>query len=828
MRLLIRFEFIVILLLSLVKIALFAQIPTITTGNVSSGSACAGSSLPVSFTASLPGNAKRLFIVQLSNAAGAFTGPTNLATGTASPIQVTLPVGSLGGDYRLRVITDTTGVTYIPSAFFTMLRPPTAFLSGDTSIAAGGSAQLSIDFTGNGPWTYTFTNTATGTTPLNPLRGIVQPTVSTTYALQSVSNVCGVGTVSGSARVTVFPRITTEFSATGLCAGAAVTIPFNVAGTFASTDVRYTAQLSTASGNFLAPITLGSGTVSPLSVTLPANLPAGTYQIRVIANSVATYVSSSIFTVRPLPTATLSGTASVGIGDTTSLSIAFTGDAPWTYQLASGPVTTSAVSPAKVVVNPTASTNYSLVSVSNACGTGTVSGSAAITVVPRISVADVSLGSVCVGATISLPFTVTGTFTTAVSYSVQLSDAAGSFTAPRVLATGASSPIAISIPTNIPAGTGYRLRVVAGSAASSINSPVFSVRGRPIATLSGAALVNFGENANLTLNFTGEGPWTFTLSDGSTGTAAQTPFTVSITPTQTATYAVNSVRNACGEGSTSGSAQVTVIPRLLTETPATAICTGKDIEVKFTVGGVLSGTTGFQAQLSDSTGAFTNPILIGTGTQSPIISTIPTTTRVGGSYRIRVIATGGSAITPVPTNPFFLGRRPSAVLSGGGTFPLKPGEEIVLVIQFSGDGPWTYTLSDNTGGTSAVSPALLTVSPQLPTTYTLKSVRNACGEGNVSGSALANVIITSLEGPIKHNVSFFPNPTASRLNINITDTAASEWQLVDIQGRLLKSDRWEPRPTYENAIDIQAFPTGLYLIKVKINDRWFSAKLIKE
>lgn len=828
MRLSTRFEFIVILLLLLVKNALFAQVPTIITNNVSGGSACAGSSMPVSFTASLPGTAKRLFTVQLSNAFGAFTSPISLATGFVSPIQVTLPVGVAGGDYRLRVITDTTGVTYTPSALFTMLKLPTAFLSGDTAIAPGGTAQLSIAFTGNGPWTYTFTNTNTGTTSLNPLNGIVQPTASTTYALQSVSNICGEGTVSGSARVTVFPRITTDFSAASLCAGAAITVPFTVAGTFAATDVRYTAQLSTASGSFLAPITLGSGTVSPLSVTLPANLAAGTYQIRVIANSVATYVNSSPFTIKPLPTAILSGTASVGTGDTTSLSIAFTGDAPWTYQLTSGPIATTSVSPVKVIVTPTASTNYSLVSVSNACGTGTVAGSAAVTVVPRISVADVSLGSVCVGATISLPFTVAGTFAAAVTYSVQLSDATGSFTDPRVLATGAGSPLTISIPTTVTAGPGYRLRVVASAAASSLNSPAFTVKARPTAALSGTSLVNFGEKTSLTLNFTGESPWTFTLSDGSTGTAAQTPFTVSITPVQTATYVVSSVRNACGEGSTSGSAQVTVIPRLLTENPGTAICSGKDIEVKFTVGGVLTGTTGFQAQLSDSTGAFTNPIVIGTGTQSPILSTVPATTPVGGSYRIRVIAAGGSAITLVPTNPFFLGRRPSAVLSGGGTFPLKPGEEIFLVIQFGGDGPWTYTLSDNTGGTSAISPAVLTVSPQLPTTYTLKSVRNACGEGNVSGSALANVIITSLEDPIKNSVSFFPNPTASRLNINITDTAASEWQLVDMQGRLLKSDRWEPRPTYENAIDIQAFSTGIYFIKVKINDRWFSAKLIKE
>ncbi|WP_428654841.1 T9SS type A sorting domain-containing protein [Runella sp.] len=828
MRLFIRFELVLILLLSLVGNTLFAQVPTVVTGNVSGGAACAGTVVPVSFVTANFATAKRLFTVQLSNSTGVFTSPTVLATGTASPIQVTLPATVLGGDYKLRVITDTTGITYTPSATFTMLKLPTAALSGDTSINFGGTAQLSIAFTGNGPWTYTFTNTSTGTTSINPLKGIVQPTFSTTYALQSVSNICGAGTVSGSARVTVYPRITTDFTATSLCAGAAITVPFTVAGTFAASGVTYTAQLFPAGGTLLMPITLGSGTVSPLNVTLPANLTAGSYQIRVIASSVATYVSSAAFSIKPLPTAILSGNAAVGIGDTTSLNIAFTGDAPWTYQLASGPVITTSVTPIKVVVSPTVSTNYSLVSVSNACGTGAVSGTAAVTVVPRISAADVTVGSVCVGANISLPFTVTGEFSTPATYTVQLSDAAGSFATPRILATGASSPISISIPTNLGAGTGYRLRVVANSAASSLNSPAFTVKARPTAVLSGNSVVNFGEKALLALNFTGEGPWTFTLSDGSTGTATQTPFVVSITPTQTSTYVVSSVRNVCGEGSTSGSALVTVIPRLLTENPGTAICSGKDIEIKFTVGGVLSGATSFQAQLSDSTGAFTNPVLIGTGTQSPIIASIPATTPVGGSYRIRVVATGGSAITLVPTNPFFLGRRPGAVLSGGGTFPLKPGEEVFLVIQFSGDGPWTYTLSDNTTGTSSITPALLTVVPQFTTTYTLKSVSNTCGEGNVSGSALANVIITSIEDPLKSGISFFPNPVAKQLTINITNAAATEWQLMDLQGRTLKSSRWEPRLKYEDTVDIQSFPAGTYFVKVKINDRWFSTKMVKE
>ncbi len=285
--------------------------------------------------------------------------------------------------------------------------------------------------------------------------------------------------------------------------------------------------------------------------------------------------------------------------------------------------------------------------------------------IPRISVANVALGSVCVGTNISLPFTVAGSFETPVSYTVQLSDALGSFSSPRNLNTGSSSPIDITIPINFTAGTGYRLRVVASANATLVNSPAFAVKVRPTAIISGNPTINFGENAPLNLNFTGEGPWTFGLSDGTTATADRTPFIINVKPALTSTYLVNSVRNLCGEGSTSGSALVTVIPRLVTDNPTTAVCAGKDVEVKFGIGGTLPPNTTFQAQLSDSTGNFTNPVLIGMGSRSPLVATIPGGILPGGSYRIRVIVVGNPSIVTVPTAPFFLGRLPTAVLSGG-------------------------------------------------------------------------------------------------------------------------------------------------------------------
>lgn len=811
------------------QISLWAQSPAIITNDVSGATACAGSTISVSFTASnLINPAKRQFTVQLSNIGGAFTNPTSLTTGQKSPLSVTLPATALGGDYRIRVITDTTGVTYTPSSVFMMLKPPTAALSGDTTISTGGSATLSLFFSGNGPWTYTFTNTNTGTSAVNPLRGIVQPTVTTTYALQSVSNICGPGTVSGSAKVTVIPRITTDFAVASICAGATATVPFTVTGSFETTGITYTAQLSNATGSFANPDPIGTRSTSPITVTLPTNLIAGTgYRIRVIASSPSTAVTSNAITVKPLPTAVLSGGASVSVGESANLSIALTGDAPWTYKLSNNQSYTATATPSVTAVTPSTTATYTLLSVSNACGNGSVSGSALISVIPRISVADAALGSVCVGTNVSLPFVVSGSFETPASYTAQLSDAAGSFTTPVILKTGNTSPLDVTIPTNLPAGNGYRLRVIANANATSISSPAFAIKVRPTATISGNPTINFGETAALNLSFTGEGPWTFGLSDGTTGTADRTPFTVNVKPTQTSTFLVSSVRNLCGDGSTSGSGSVTVIPRLLTENISSAVCSGKDIEVKFSIGGSLAANTTFQAQLSDSTGNFANAVPIGTGSRSPLTATIPSNILPGGNYRIRVIVAGNPAITTIPSASFFLGRLPTATLSGGSTIPIKPGDEVFLVIQFSGDAPWSYVLSDNTTGNATSSPVILSVAPLLPTTYTLKSVSNTCGIGTVSGSVIANVIITSIEQLLEEKLSVFPNPITERMNVKILLSDASEWQLVDLQGHLWHSRRWVGS-SYEEVLTTNMLPSGTYIFRVKVGTKWFDKKIIKQ
>jgi acid phosphatase type 7 len=800
--------------------------PKISTAALAIGNACVGTNVSVPFVVTGAFASTVTYTAQLSDAVGDFTNPTIIGTGSASPIAATLPLTLAGGvGYRVRVIANLTA-TYINSPAFSVRVKPTATLSGGATINVGDSTNLNIAFTGNSPWTYTFTNTNTGTTSANPFIGSVKPTVTTTYTLASVSNICGSGTVSGSATVTVTPRISTAALAIGsACVGTNVSVPFAVTGVFASA-ATFTAQLSDAAGSFTNPTVIGTGTVSPIVATLPLTSVAGVgYQIRVIASLTATTVNSVPFTIKVKPTATIGGATTINVDATANLTINFTGDAPWTYLLSDGTTATVSVATSTVAVKPTVSTTYSITSLTNSCGVGAVSGSVKITVIPRISAATLSLGNVCVGSPISVPFTLIGAFETPPTYTVQLSDNVGSFANPVVIGTGTVSPIAATIPANTVSGS-YGVRVVS-SGSTSVGSLAFNIRPLPTATIAGNQTINFGDAAVLSCTFSGDAPWKYTLSDGTTGTADRSPFVINIKSDQTKTYTISKVNNICGDGTSSGSAAVVVIPRLVTENLPSFICAGSTIDIKYGVGGVLSTNTSYQVQLSDSAGRFNNPIVIGTGTASPISSVIPANTISGNNYRLKVVAVNNNTNT-TPSSTFIVRTKAVGVLTGGG-ITIKPNEEAVLVIQATGDGPWNYVLSDNTTGTSAVSPIIISVFPIYPTTYTIKSISNTCGVGVGSGAAVVNVLITSLDNSFNDVIIIYPNPTQTTVNLNIklTQPQDGEWSLFNETGQILGSQKWSKTQSYEELFSIENMPSGKYLLKIRTGQNWTIRKLIK-
>ena len=133
-----------------------------------------------------------------------------------------------------------------------------------------------------------------------------------------------------------------------------------------------------------------------------------------------------------------------------------------------------------------------------------------------------------VASNINVTYTVAGSFTG--TFTAQLSDAVGSFAAPTVIGTGAS-PIAAIIPAGMPAGTGYRIRVVNDNPA--ING---TPNGSNI-TISGLPSVNLGNDtaycASSVFNLTLDAQNTGATYDWNSGAANTQTFTVDTAGTYT-------------------------------------------------------------------------------------------------------------------------------------------------------------------------------------------------------------------------------------------------------------------------------------------------------
>ncbi|GAB3959828.1 hypothetical protein GCM10028805_56660 [Spirosoma harenae] len=115
-----------------------------------------------------------------------------------------------------------------------------------------------------------------------------------------------------------------------------------------------------------------------------------------------------------------------------------------------------------------------------------------------------------------------------------------------------------TIPVTTSPGINYRIRVVSKNPAvvGTPSSTALTILSFATASLSGNQQINEGYTANLSVTFTGDGPWMFAYRDSSAtglGTilsvAANTnPYVFGISPRKTSAYILTSVSNGCGSG----------------------------------------------------------------------------------------------------------------------------------------------------------------------------------------------------------------------------------------------------------------------------------------
>lgn len=265
-------------------------------------------------------------------------------------------------------------------------------------------------------------------------------------------------------------------------------------------------------------------------------------------------------------------------------------------------------------------------------------------------------------AAVSVPFTTSSAFNGGNVFTAQLSDATGSFAAATNIGsvtTTTSGAIAATIPAATPAGTGYRIRVVASSPnvlgsdnGSDLIVDQFNNSVAPSTTQTITAGTN-GTAITVTASQSATTEWMYSTTSGGPYTAFN-PMEMGATYTPNfatpGTYYVVAVStNQYNDDVTSNEVTVTVENGT---TLTTGTVTGSpfyvsasanvQVNVPFTSNAVFNAGNVFTAELSDENGSFDNPVVIGSvsgATIAPITATIPNGAAAGNAYRIRVVST---------------------------------------------------------------------------------------------------------------------------------------------------------------------------------------------
>jgi hypothetical protein len=540
------------------------------------------------------------------------------------------------------------------SAVITISSPPTATISGSTTICSGSSTTITFNGTPNATVTYTVNGgsnqaivlDALGTATLNT--GIL--TADTTFSLVSVQvgSDCSANSL-GSVTVTILPLPTVTIAGDiTICDGQTATITFN--GT-PNTTVTYnvdasanqTLVLNAAGTNTITTPALSANSVYTL-VSVQAAGPNGCQQ---------NVTGTATVTVNALPTATISGSTTVCSGDTAIITFNGTPGATVTYTVGSGgnqtivldatgtnTITTAAL---------TADQTYNLVSVSTtgapACSQN-VAGSASISV-QTLPVASISgNATTCSGNTANITFT--GTPNATVTYTVGgggnqtvVLDATGNFvlTTPILTATATYDLVSVQDSGSL------------GCNQTQTGSVVITVLPLPDATVAGTGEI-CQNGASQVITFTGSNgtaPYTFTYHVNTGADISITSVGNTATVTQwadnsgTFTYYLTSVQSAGTPACTQAlnqSATVTVLelPTALISGTASTCQDATEPVITFAGSG---GTPPYTFSYNINTGPVQSISTSGTDTSV----TLPAPTNVGGTFDYHLVSVLDSGTT---------------------------------------------------------------------------------------------------------------------------------------------------------------------------------------
>ncbi len=535
-----------------------------------------------------------------------------------------------------------------------------------------------------------------------------------------------------------------------VCGGVGLAVHFKTYGPFNEKNA-FTVQMADEKGKFVA--ISETSTQSPIKIQTPTNR-TGKVFVRIVSSSPVFESDTTFFNISPLPHAKIEladggFTTKIGPGQVANYRVNLSGAGPWSFQLSdSTTVSNTFITTHTTTIAPKQTKSFKVLDVSNACGSGTTSGEVIVQVsqdtLPNIALRAVPKGGfrVCTGVPLQVNFNATGKYQVGNGFVVQVGDSASqNFVNVSDLA---ENPIVAKIPFTFRPGK-YKLRVSSTFPAHFSDTTDITVSASASTVLQNDTLqIAEGESANLTLNFTGGGPWFVLLNDGTYENDIKTsPHQIKVSPYNPTAYSITSAGGYCGVGDFSGNAFVKVkIPPTTIATGnlvGKTICAGTEIDVPFSTTGRFYAANKFIVQVADTSGKWINlPTTGGMGNlKAKILPPLLTDTLT--NQQIRVISTAPNAEGTATTVRVVMPNAAKANITGGGF--IRPGGASRLRITFkNGLPPWSFTLTDGTtvSGTF-INPYQLTVSPRTTTEYQVQNITNACGVGISAGGVTVKV-----------------------------------------------------------------------------------------
>lgn len=395
-----------------------------------------------------------------------------------------------------------------------------------------------------------------------------------------------------------------------------------------------------------------------------------------------------------------------------------------------------------------------------------------------ITAATIPATAFCVGATVQVSYSATGTFNSGNVFTAQLSNASGSFASPVNIGTLNSTTagnITANIPTGAAAGSVYKIRVIASNPATTgLESNAFNIS-------IPAATPTISYNGR-TLSSTGSGPFVWFLNGNPIAGATAATYV----PTQVGSYTVGIQNNGCSPSISTGFTVSGIISSV--QQPTTpAVCEATNLFRGFNTFGNF-----------DANNIFTLILISAAGVETPLTTTVPSSSSLvaslpagitGNGFRYRLEASSPLAISAV-SDPFNIIATPAAATitlvgltlsssASSGNIWYKDGQAI------NGADQQTFLVTENGS-------------------YYVRYALNNCQ------SPASNIInITNVSVAENANPAFraYPNPAHEHLQIAAPE--AGELLLRDLQGRLLLQQRFEAG---DHQLVLSSFAAGLYIL----------------